>query len=120
MRFFADHCVPNSVQTWLADRGHTVYRLADHLPVESDDEDVLAKAHELSSVLISLNGDFSDIVRYPPSTHLGIISLQLKNRPRLLPALLEQLGKYLDLHPDQGQYKGKLFLVETYRIRIRS
>jgi hypothetical protein len=32
----------------------------------SDDAVVITKAQELSSVLISLNGDFADIATYPP------------------------------------------------------
>ena len=31
MRFFADHCVPNSVVRALAAAGHEVMRLRDHL-----------------------------------------------------------------------------------------
>ena len=63
LRFFADHCVPTSVIKTLQDTGHEVFRLKDHLPVDSPDHRVISKAQELDAVLISLNGDFADIVK---------------------------------------------------------
>ena len=43
MRFFADHCVPNSVVRALAAAGHEVMRLRDHLAPDSPDPVVLAE-----------------------------------------------------------------------------
>ena len=62
LRFFTDHCVPHSVGEALAAAGHDVSRLRDHLPTEAPDSDVIAKAQELDAILVSLNGDFADIV----------------------------------------------------------
>lgn len=73
--FFADHCVPTSIIRGLQENQFTVFRLRDYLPTESPDEVVIAKAQELSSVLVSLDGDFSDIVRYPPYQYKGILAL---------------------------------------------
>jgi len=67
LRFFADHCVSNLIIHWLERAGHQVLRLKDHLPVESPDTAVIARAQELDAVLLSLNGDFADIVTYPPA-----------------------------------------------------
>lgn len=89
MRFFADHCVPGSI------------------------------AAALDAVLLSLNGDFSDIVRYPPSNYGGIVSVQVKNRPEVLGQIAQRLTTYLSNQPDRAHYRGKLLLVEAHRIRIR-
>ena len=40
---------------------------------------MISKAQELDSVLLSLNGDFADIVAYPPANYKGIIALQVGN-----------------------------------------
>ena len=104
----------------LRDAGHEVLRVKEHLPVESGDEVVIAKAQELDSILLSLNGDFADIVAYPPSLYKGIIAIQIRNRPRLTETLMKRLTLYLDLHPLVDHYKGKLLLVEVDRIRIRA
>ena len=66
LQFLADHCVPNSVIQTLRDSNHDVLRLRDILPVESPDAIVIAKALDLGKILLTLNGDFADIVTYPP------------------------------------------------------
>ncbi len=60
LRFFADHCIPNSIVQKLLDSGHEVVRLKDHIPIESPDPIVIAAAQRLDPILISLNGDFTD------------------------------------------------------------
>jgi hypothetical protein len=50
----------------------------------------------------------------------GIMAFQLHNHPESLPALLDRLVRYLNDHPNADQYRGRLFLIEPHRIRIRS
>jgi len=66
------------------------------MATDSDDSAVLAKAQGLEA-LISLNGDFADIVMYPPANFLGIIALQVKDHPEVIPALLRRLLNYVPL-----------------------
>jgi len=44
LRFFTDHCVANSVIRALRDSGHDVLVLKEHIPQDSDDTLVIAKA----------------------------------------------------------------------------
>ncbi len=120
MRFFADHCVSNSVVQTLLNAGHEVVRLRERLPVESEDSVVIQKAQELDTILITLNGDFADIVAFPPSKFKGIVALQMRNRPGLTPILMNRLLKYLELHPAAHHFQGKLIWVEPDRIRVRA
>lgn len=119
LRFFTDHCVPHSVIQTLRDAGHEVFILKEHIPRNSDDPVVIAKAQELDAILVSLNGDFADIVTYPPANYQGIIALQVRNHPEVIPVLMQRLMRYLSAHPQMSNYKGHLFLVEAHRIRIR-
>ena len=119
LKFFADHCVPTSVIQSMRDAGHEVLRLKEHIPQDSSDPAVISKARELDAILVSLNGDFGDIVTYPPGDYNGIIALQVRNHPRAIPGIVDRLITYLTSHPEMSHYKGKLFLVETHRIRIR-
>ena len=119
LRFFADHCISNSVVQGLRESGHEVLRLKDHIPVESPDQGVLSMAQRLDSVLLSLNGDFANKLNYPPAHFKGIIALQVKNHPEIIPQLMTRLKGFLSLHPDIDFYKGKLILVEVHRIRTR-
>lgn len=119
LRFFADQCISNYVIQTLRNAGHEVFRLKDYISPDLSDHVVISKAQELDSILISLNGDFTDIVTYPPKNYKGIISLQVKNHPEITPQLMERLKKYLSTHQDMNYYKGKLFIIEVHRIRIR-
>ncbi|MGO8733151.1 MAG: DUF5615 family PIN-like protein [Terriglobia bacterium] len=119
LRFFADHCVSNLIIESLAAAGHEVLRLKDHLPAESPDSDVIAKAQELGAILLSLNGDFGDIVAYPPARFRGIVALQILNHPEITSLLLERLIRYLELHAHMEDYRGKLITVDASRIRVR-
>ena len=66
LRFLADHCISNFTTQTLRDAKHEVFRLRDLLSVESADAAVIAKTQEIGAILLSLNGDFADIVTYPP------------------------------------------------------
>ncbi|MCP4112163.1 MAG: hypothetical protein GY749_42655 [Desulfobacteraceae bacterium] len=119
MRFFADHCVSNYIIQSLRDIGCKVFRLREHIPPDSPDAVVISKAQEFESILLSLNGDFADVVTYTPSDYKGIIALQVKNRPEAIPQMMKKLNAYLSDHPHMKHYEGRLFIVEVHRIRVR-
>jgi predicted nuclease of predicted toxin-antitoxin system len=119
LKFFADHCVPNSIILSLLDSGYDVLKLRDYIPTDSSDSEVISVAEELDTILISLNGDFADIVMYPPSKFNGIIAIQVRNHPEIIPQIMERLKNYLSAHSDMSYYKGKLIIAEVHRIRIR-
>jgi hypothetical protein len=76
-------------------------------------------AQEIGAVLLSLNGDFADIVAYPPENFKGIIARQIRNHPEALSHLMARLTGYLNFRPEMAHYRGKLFIVEVGRIRVR-
>ena len=119
LRFFSDQSVPAEITETLRRHGHHVTPLREVLPIRSPDLAVIAKAQELGAILLSLNGDFADIVSYPPARYLGIVGVQLHNHPEIIPQLMERLLSFLDTHPQREFYHGTLFLVEVHRVRIR-
>ena len=119
LRLLSDQCVPLEITESFAAAGHEVTVLRDVLPIRAPDADVIAKAHELDAILVSLNGDFADIVAYPPARFSGILALQLHNHPEIIPALMEGLLEFLARNPEQDFYRGKLFIAEVHRIRVR-
>ncbi|MEX2125982.1 MAG: DUF5615 family PIN-like protein [Woeseia sp.] len=120
LRFFCDHCVPREIADALRQFGCDVELLRDHLPTHAPDTDVIAKAQELDSILVSLNGDFADIVAYQPEAYGGIVAIQLHDHPEVISTLMAGLGRFISEHADPNDYRGKLFIVEPHRIRIRS
>jgi predicted nuclease of predicted toxin-antitoxin system len=119
LRFLADHCLSNTIIQSLRDAGHEVLRLRDVLPADSPDTVVIFKSQEIDAILLSLNGDFADIVTYPPKNYKGIIALQMRNHPEVLEHLLVRLSDYLRAQPAMRHYHGKLLVVGVSRIRIR-
>ena len=119
LRFLADHCISNSIVRALRDTAHEVLRLRDVLPVESPDATVIAKAQEIDAILLSMNGDFADIVTYPPKNYKGIVALQMRNHAEILDHLMLRLTAYLRAQSEMEHYRGKLFVIEVNRIRIR-
>jgi predicted nuclease of predicted toxin-antitoxin system len=120
LRFLADHCVPNAIVQALRDATCEVVRLKDILPVESPDTAVIAKAQEIGAILLSMNGDFADIVTYPPKNYKGIVALQMRNHAEVLDHLIVRLTGYLRVRPEMEHYTGKLLVVEVNRIRLRA
>ena len=79
MMDLADHCISNLIVQTLRDAKYEVFRLRDLLPVDSSDAVVIAKTQEVNAILLSLNGDFADIVTYRPRNYRGIVALQMRN-----------------------------------------
>ena len=119
IRILADHCVPNSITESLRHAGHDVTRLRDIMNPATDDLGVIAKAQELQAILLSLDGDFTDIISYPPSRYAGIIALQVRNHPEIIPVVMERLIAFLEERTQQEEYTGLLLIVDAVRIRIR-
>ncbi len=119
LRFLADQCVPREIVAALRSAGHVVTLLGEEISIRSSDPDVIACAVRLKAILLSLNGDFSDIVTYPPAKYHGIVAIQLHNHPEAIPSLMDRLNRFLTSTPSQGFYVGKLLIVEPHRIRIR-
>jgi len=118
LKFFADHCISGYIINTLRNAGHEVFILKEQIDKESSDSEVIATAQKLGAILVSLNGDFSDIVKYPPSNYLGIIGLQIRNHPEMIPRIMDRMKAYLSENPQMDHYKGKLFRFEVHRIRI--
>jgi predicted nuclease of predicted toxin-antitoxin system len=120
LTFFADHCVPYSIIRSLRDAGYEVLILKEYIPPDSSDSVVISKSQELNTILISLNGDFADIVSYPPAEYNGIISIQVRNHPEVIPQIISRCLDFFASHSEPQFYICKLILIEAHRIRIRS
>jgi predicted nuclease of predicted toxin-antitoxin system len=119
LHFFSDQCVPAEIIEFLRQHDYRVTKLQDVIPKNSPDPKVIEKSREIGAILLSLNGDFADIVAYPPQNYSGIVAIQLHNHPEVIPQLMRFLIQFLGTNPLQDYYKGKLFIVEPHRIRIR-
>ena len=109
LRFLADHCVSNFIIQTFRNTGYEVLWLREYIPTDSADSVAISKAQELDSILVSLNGDFVEIVAYPPANYKGIIALQVGNHPEIILQLVATLKDYLSVYPDMNLIKGSYF-----------
>jgi predicted nuclease of predicted toxin-antitoxin system len=116
LRFLSDQCVPAEISEALKKSGHAVTFLREVLPIRAPDPEVIARAQALNAILLSLNGDFADIVAYPPANYGGIVAIQLHNHPEIIPALMTTLTTFLATHSGREFYRGKLLIIEVHRI----
>jgi len=74
MKFFLDHDVSAQVQWALKHAGHEVILLREVLPMDSQDPDVMQKAFELGSFLVTSNrNDFLELFGKQPCHGLLIV-----------------------------------------------
>lgn len=118
MRFFSDQCVPESLCVFLEQLGHEVIRLRKTIPTDSVDAFVIKMATDLDAILLSLNGDFSNIVVFNPSLYKGVFAIQLKNSPAELPQIFAVIRKII-LEKTQADFEGKLVTISSSKARIR-
>jgi len=69
LKFFADRCVSNYIIWTLRDTGCEVFRLRNHIPPDSPDMHVMAKAQEFGAILLSERG----LCRH---SHISSVGLQ--------------------------------------------
>ncbi len=81
-----------------------------------DDNAIFAYAQQEKRVIVTFDKHFADVLRYPPSSHCGII------RIRIEPPMLAHILTALDLlfnHRDVGTFEGKLIVLDRKGFRTR-
>jgi predicted nuclease of predicted toxin-antitoxin system len=93
-----------------------VVRLTEIAAADTPDRKVLSLALERSLVLLTNDKDFSNILRYPPSSHTGIVVLRMRaaNEARVHRTLLSLLA---DHSPES--LSGSLAVVSGGKYRLR-
>lgn len=116
MRLKLDENLGNRACDILHAAGHEVSTVpAEGLGAAMDDE-VLQAAVGEGRVLVTLDLDFANPLRFLPSSYSGIVLLRLRARPSLedVLTLVRTLAKFLE----REQPGGKLWIVEPGRVRV--
>ena len=92
-------------------------RLTEIAAADTPDQKVLSLAVERSLVLLTNDKDFADILRYPPSSHAGIVVLRIRaaNEAKVHRTLLSLLT---DHSPES--LRGSLAVVSAAKYRLRT
>ncbi len=116
MRFKLDENMPAEATGLLRESGHDAHSVCDEKLGGADDHPIAQAIRQEWRILITLDLDFADIRRYPPSVCHGIVVLRLARQDRdsvlaMIPRLLELLRTEVIAQ--------RLWIVDESRTRIR-
>jgi predicted nuclease of predicted toxin-antitoxin system len=96
--------------------GHDVRTIAEQQMSGAKDERIYEACRDESRVLVTLDRDFGQTIRFPPEVTAGIVVLECRGRlsPTMILARLTELATLLRTRPIDRE----LWIVEPGRVRI--
>ena len=96
--------------------GHDVRTIAEQQMSGANDQRIYEACRDESRVLVTLDRDFGETIRFPPEVTAGIVVLECKGRlsPTMILARLTELATLLRSRPIDHE----LWIVEPGRVRI--
>ncbi|MDR1282731.1 MAG: DUF5615 family PIN-like protein [Opitutaceae bacterium] len=116
MKFKLDENLSPQLAGILEAEGHDAHSVVQQVLGGKPDEQVIHVCQKEDRILITLDLDFSNIQAYPPSRYPGIVVLRPDDQSHTKVAAA--LRNLLMLLPKET-LAGKLWIVESRRIRIR-
>lgn len=115
MRIKLDENLPERLLGRLAALGHEVDNVRMEGLAGAADPQVWDAAQAEGRFLITQDLDFSDIRKFPPGTHAGVLLVRLPNAGRL--ELAGRVGALFEDHPD-ADWSGHYLILSQHRVRI--
>jgi predicted nuclease of predicted toxin-antitoxin system len=116
VRFKLDENFGTRTQQLFRAAGHDVETVRDESLQGLSDQSLYEICCAEGRCLVTLDLDFSDVTRFPPSQAAGIVVIRVPRNPSL--SLLEQLIQQFLQPLAQNPVDKKLWIVEVGRIRI--
>lgn len=110
-----DENVPDGVAALLRVAGHDVALARDQQLAGANDERLLAVASSEGRTLVTLDRDFTNILRHPPATTAGIVVIRLQDQT--LPRI-RRVAKTLAARLTQEPAAGRLWVLDESRLRM--
>lgn len=116
MKFLLDENLSPLHARTVRDMGHDAVSVVEAGLSGSDDEVVRAVAIAEERVLVTLDADFANVLRYPPAETPGVVRLRI--HPATEYAIDEMLRGVIPRIAEEN-VRGKLVVVDESKIRIR-
>lgn len=116
MKIKLDENLPERLGASLAALGHDVDSVRSEGIAGSDDDVVWRAAQSTSRFLIAQDLDFSDVRRYVPGTHAGLLLVRIAQPGR--EALLARVRDLFETEAVEG-WHGCVVIATDYKVRIR-
>lgn len=115
-RLLCDQNIRTDTVEFLRQKGFDVVSTRDMNLSKATDEEIMEVAQRQERIIVTFNGDFGDIRRFPPDTHCGIIRLRIYPQDRQsVNTCLEKIFSVLT--PEM--MKGHLATVDQNNIHLR-
>jgi predicted nuclease of predicted toxin-antitoxin system len=115
VEFKLDENFGHTIQRLFLDQGHDCVTVREeHLAGASDDEVLKAACNE-KRVLVTMDYDFSNVLRYPPHQTSGIVVINAPGRASIM--LLKNIITLMLDAISVERVRGRLWIVEPGRIR---
>lgn len=116
MKFKLDENFGTRTQSLFLTGGHDVHTVYQESLQGATDEKIYQTCQEERRCLITLDLDFANVLRFPPTKTEGIAVIRLPRNPSL--SILEQLVSQLLIALEDMSITGMLWIVELGRIRV--
>jgi predicted nuclease of predicted toxin-antitoxin system len=117
MKFKLDQNLGERTRSVFRDAGHDTETIRDEGLSGATDDTIFAHCRAEGRCLVTLDLDFSNVLRYPPYDTPGIIVLKPPRDVSL--AVLVTLARQVVHEIERRSVAGSLWIVEPGRIRIR-
>jgi predicted nuclease of predicted toxin-antitoxin system len=113
--FFIDECVSIQTEKFLRNLKYKTVTVKDHNLSGASDKKIFNLAKKEGCILVTYDRGFGNIIKYPPSSHNGIILLKVKNK-----SSMERCHKVLkNLLNREKDFKSTLFVIDENKYRKR-
>lgn len=116
MKIKLDENIGRSGVDLMRRHGHDVVTVRDERLAGASDEVVFAACVSEGRILITLDRDFGQVLRFPPSRSAGIVLLD-PGTPASVATILRRLDDFLRTAASRA-VSGELWIVEAGRVRI--
>ena len=116
MEFKIDENLPSEACLILKGAGHDAVSVLDQELGGHPDSDIADICQAESRVLVTLDTDFANIIAYPPAVFSGIVVIRTEDQSK--PVVLARLHRLVGILRSESP-QGKLWIVESDRIRVR-
>ena len=116
MRFLADENIARSTLLLLRDLDHDVLDAKEQRWFGYADEKLLRIAARQRRIILTIDQDFGNILRFPPIRHQGVLLVQLRSpHPHNVNRILSDFLK----HKSQSFFRRRLIVLNEWQVRIR-
>lgn len=116
MRIKLDGNIPVVLASTLSRLGHDVDTVIDEGLAAEDDDTVWRGAQQATRLLVTQDLDFSDVRKFQPGTHFGILLVRLRDPSRS--ALIERV-QGLFATESVEQWAGSFVVATEHKLRVR-